>query len=48
MGIHENSKASILRDYIKENPTATRKQMAEALGFTLILLETQYVKIAKD
>jgi hypothetical protein len=35
MGIHENSKASILRDYIKENPTATRKQMAEALGFTL-------------
>jgi hypothetical protein len=41
MGTHKNSKAQILRDYIKNNPDATRKQMCEALGFS-----SDYVRTA--
>lgn len=41
MGTHKNSKAQILRDYIKNNPEATRKQVCEALGFS-----SDYVRTA--
>jgi hypothetical protein len=35
MGIHKNSKAEEIRKYVRQNPTATRDEIAEKLGVSL-------------
>ena len=40
MGIHKFSKAQTLRDYMKNNPSATRQEISEALGFSTDFIRT--------
>ncbi len=35
MGIHKNSKAEEIRKYVRQNPTASRQEVADKLGVSL-------------
>ena len=35
MGIHKNSKAEAIRKYVRNNPTATRSEIADKLGVSI-------------